>query len=76
MRLNPVSHPNITSRLGGYYNDEDVGREGRYTTRGFLTGYPGSYDRFAHDDDKYSIVTITMTMQVLKLRKRRRLVPL
>merc|ERR1719400_2245294 len=35
-------------RLGGYYNDEDVGREGRYTTRGFLTGYPGSYDRYSN----------------------------
>merc|ERR1719400_1741248 len=35
-------------RLGGYYNDEDVGREGRYNTRGFLAGYPGSYDRYSN----------------------------
>ena len=36
----------MTTRLGGYYNDDEIGREGRYITRGFLSGYPGSYDRF------------------------------
>ena len=46
-----------SSRLGGYYNDDEVDREGRYIMRGFLAGYPGSYDRLKlcgdqHDDNE------------------------
>ena len=55
------------SRLGGYYNDEDVGREGRYITRGFLAGYPGSYDRFTNDVGRWSSMMMMMMMMMMML---------